>query len=82
MVAHAEASTGCRSRWAPTREHAWLRVTDDGVGVAAGAGPTARAEGHLGLRTLDGPGHGMGGKLQVEDGPAGEPSSSSRYRLP
>jgi two-component system, NarL family, sensor kinase len=70
VVAHAHASTVQVSVGADA-EHAWLRITDDGIGVAPGMVESRAAEGHLGLRTLTDQVNGMDGRLRVKDGPAG-----------
>jgi two-component system, NarL family, sensor kinase len=46
-------------------EHAWLAVVDDGVGFEPEAAEQRAAEGHFGLRGLDGLARDLGGRLTV-----------------
>jgi two-component system NarL family sensor kinase len=50
-------------------EHAWLSVVDDGVGFDPEAAEARVADGHFGLRGLDGLVNDAGGVLIVEAGP-------------
>ncbi len=52
-------------------ERAWLRVADDGVGLDPGLVEARATEGHLGLRSLADQATGLGGRLEVTEGPAG-----------
>lgn len=70
VVQHAHATTVVVTVGADA-EHAWLSVVDDGVGFDAGDAAERAADGHFGLRGLDGLARDLGGRLNVRRGPDG-----------
>jgi signal transduction histidine kinase len=65
VVAHADASRVDLAVGADA-ERAWVRITDDGGGIAPEIAAAGGTEGHFGLRTLRDQATSMGGSLQVE----------------
>jgi two-component system, NarL family, sensor kinase len=70
VLAHAGATT-VTVRAGSDDRRAWLRVADDGVGFDPARAEARAAEGHLGLRTLDGLARDLGGSLAVGAGTTG-----------
>ena len=70
VVQHAHATTVAVTLGADA-EHAWIAVVDDGVGFEPEVAEDRAAEGHFGLRGLDGLARDLGGHLTVRGLPEG-----------
>jgi signal transduction histidine kinase len=70
VTRHAQASSAV-VRGGATGRKAWVSVTDNGAGFDTAVLESKAAEGHLGLRSLEGVVRDAGGTMRVESQPGG-----------